>query len=66
MTGTGLIEPLDDFRAGNPPSNPELLEFLRGEFVESGFDTQQMLKLICKSRTYQLSIATNEFNADDH
>ena len=65
LTGTGLIEPLDDFRAGNPPSNPELLEFLRDEFVNSGFDTQHILKLICKSRTYQLSIATNKFNEDD-
>lgn len=65
MTGVGLIEPLDDIRAGNPPSNPKLLEFLRAEFVASGFDTQSLIRLICKSRTYQLSIETNEFNQDD-
>ena len=66
MLGIGLIEPLDDIRAGNPPTNPELLELLRAEFVESGFDVQHVLRLICKSRTYQLSIKSNSFNADDH
>ena len=65
LTGVGLIEPIDDIRAGNPPSNPELLDRLTKEFVESGFDTQALIKTICKSRTYQLSIATNEFNKFD-
>ncbi len=65
LLGTGLIEPLDDLRAGNPPSNPELLEFLRREFVAHDFDVQHVLGLICKSRTYQLSISTNPFNAED-
>ncbi len=65
MTGVGLIEPLDDIRAGNPASNPMLLEYLRREFVESGFDARHVVKLICKSRTYQLSVSTNEFNEDD-
>ncbi|HMP80833.1 MAG TPA: DUF1549 and DUF1553 domain-containing protein, partial [Pirellulaceae bacterium] len=66
LLGTGLIEPLDDIRAGNPPSNPELLEFLRHEFVTSGFDVQHVMRLICQSRTYQLSIESNLWNADDH
>ena len=65
LLGTGLIEPLDDIRAGNPASNPELLDWLSGEFVASGFDVQQLMKLICKSRTYQLSIETNRWNEDD-
>lgn len=65
MTGVGLIEPLDDIRAGNPPSNPQLLEFLRKEFIDSGFDTQHVVRLICKSRTYQLSVTTNPYNEDD-
>ncbi|MEM7315622.1 MAG: DUF1549 and DUF1553 domain-containing protein, partial [Planctomycetota bacterium] len=65
LMGVGLIEPLDDIRAGNPPSNPALLEHLRREFVESGFDTRKVLAKICKSRTYQLSVATNEYNQDD-
>jgi len=65
MLGTGIIEPLDDIRAGNPPSNPELLEYLEKEFISSKFNIQHVLGLICKSRTYQLSIETNKWNNDD-
>jgi len=65
LTGVGLIEPLDDIRAGNPPTNPELLDWLTQEFIKSGFNTQHIIKTICKSRTYQLSIKTNEWNEDD-
>ncbi|MBL8891124.1 MAG: DUF1549 domain-containing protein [Planctomycetaceae bacterium] len=65
LLGRGLIEPLDDVRASNPPSNPELLAFLEKSFVDSGFDTRQLMALICKSRTYQLSVEANDFNRDD-
>ncbi len=65
LTGVGLIEPIDDIRAGNPPSNPALIEYLRSQFIESGFNPQHIIKLICNSRTYQLSVSTNEFNKDD-
>jgi WD40 repeat protein/mono/diheme cytochrome c family protein len=65
LTGVGVIEPLDDIRAGNPPSNPELLSHLTHEFVNSGFNVQYMMKLICKSRTYQLSIRPTKWNEDD-
>ncbi len=65
LVGTGLIEPLDDIRAGNPPTNAALLEFLRDEFLKSGFDTRHVIGLICKSRVYQLSVRTHEFNSDD-
>ncbi len=65
LIGTGLIEPLDDIRAGNPPSNPELLRWLTDQFIASGFDTQALVKLICQSRTYQLSIETDTWNEDD-
>ncbi|TLD72138.1 DUF1549 domain-containing protein [Phragmitibacter flavus] len=65
LTGTGVIEPLDDIRAGNPPSNPELLSYLTDEFIQSGFDVRHLMRVITKSRTYQLSIATNEWNKDD-
>lgn len=65
MMGTGIIEPLDDIRAGNPPSNPELLDWLTKHFVESGFDVRELMRVICKSRTYQLSIETNKWNNDD-
>lgn len=65
LTGTGLTEPIDDIRAGNPPTNPELLDHLTQEFVDSGFDVQHVVRLICSSRTYQLSVASNDWNVDD-
>ena len=65
MLGVGIIEPLDDIRAGNPATNPELLDRLTEEFVKSNFDVQKLIKTICKSRTYQLSIATTKWNRDD-
>ncbi len=65
MLGTGLIEPIDDIRAGNPATNPELLQHLTESFIASGFDCRAMLRMICNSRTYQLEVATNPLNADD-
>jgi hypothetical protein len=65
LTGTGIIEPLDDIRAGNPASNPELLNWLTQQFIESKFDVRQLMRTICQSRTYQLGLATNKWNADD-
>lgn len=65
LTGVGIIEPIDDIRAGNPPSNPELLDWLTDEFLQSGFNSQHILRLICKSRTYQAAVSTNRWNADD-
>ncbi|MEE2825108.1 MAG: DUF1549 domain-containing protein [Planctomycetota bacterium] len=65
LLGVGLIEPLDDIRAGNPPTNPQLLEYLTHEFVEQNFDMRHVLRIICKSRTYQLSVRTNALNDGD-
>jgi hypothetical protein len=65
LMGAGLIEPIDDIRAGNPPTNPELLAYLTDEFLASDFDVQRLIRLICKSRTYQLSHKTNDWNKDD-
>jgi len=65
LMGVGLIEPIDDIRAGNPPSNPELLDALTEEFIQSGFNVRTLMAKICKSRTYQLEIATNPWNEDD-
>jgi hypothetical protein len=65
LTGVGIIEPVDDIRAGNPPTNPALLDRLTRDFIDSGFDVQLLMKTICKSRTYQLSIATNKWNEGD-
>ncbi|HSG72269.1 MAG TPA: DUF1549 domain-containing protein, partial [Planctomycetaceae bacterium] len=65
LFGVGIIEPIDDIRAGNPPSNPALLDYLTQEFIDSGFNIRHIEKLICNSRTYQLSIEANRWNADD-
>lgn len=65
LLGVGIREPIDDLRAGNPATNPELLDHLTAEFLKSNFNVRHVLQLICKSRTYQLSLATNKFNEDD-
>src|SRR5262249_7038498 len=65
LFGVGIIEPIDDIRAGNPPSNPELLDYLTQEFIQSKFDARHILRLIAKSRTYQLSVVTHKWNEDD-
>ncbi len=65
LFGVGLIEPIDDIRAGNPATNPELLNHLTTTFIDSGFDVAHMHRVICNSHTYQLSVKTNPFNEDD-
>jgi hypothetical protein len=65
LTGIGLIEPLDDIRAGNPPSNPELMQWLTSDFTAHRFDVRHLIRTICRSRTYQLSMETNRWNEDD-
>jgi WD40 repeat protein/mono/diheme cytochrome c family protein len=65
LFGVGIIEPLDDLRAGNPATNPELLDYLTEEFLKSGFDPRHINRLICKSRAYQLSVSSNDWNDDD-
>ena len=65
LFGIGIMEPIDDIRAGNPPTNPELLDYLTREFIDSGFNVRHVVRLICSSRTYQLSIVSNKWNEDD-
>ncbi|MEO2018830.1 MAG: DUF1549 and DUF1553 domain-containing protein [Fuerstiella sp.] len=61
----GIVEPEDDMRETNPPSNPELLNGLAKHFIESGFDLKELVRTICRSKTYQLSSLPNEYNASD-
>lgn len=63
--GRGIIDPVDDIRASNPPTNPELLDALTNEFVASGFDLKWLVRTIVSSHTYQRSFRTNEWNAND-
>lgn len=63
--GRGLVEPLDDMRATNPASNPELLDALADELVKSKFDLKHLLKVIFSSRAYQLSAQITDGNKLD-
>jgi hypothetical protein len=55
LTGRGIVEPVDDFRATNPPSNPALLDALANAFVQGGYRVKPLVRLIMNSATYQLS-----------
>jgi len=61
----GLVEPEDDMRETNPPTNPELLDALAKNFVENKFDLKQLIRTMCQSRVYQLSSTPNDFNGVD-
>lgn len=61
----GIVDPIDDFRDSNPPSNAALLDALAKDFVENGYDRKHLLRVILNSRTYQASCQTSEFNAED-
>jgi len=63
--GRGVVDPLDDMRVTNPPSNPALLDALAADLVANNYSLKSLVRTICKSRTYQLSSAPNEFNAGD-
>lgn len=63
--GRGIIDPVDDIRASNPPVNPQLLDALTKEFTNSNFDLRQLMRVIVNSRVYQAGIETNEWNAHD-
>ena len=65
LLGRGLVDPIDDFRSTNPPSNGPLLDALAREFVEHKFDVKHLIRVITTSRTYQRSARPNETNADD-
>ena len=63
--GRGIVDPVDDFRVANPPSHPDLLAALAGDFRENGFDLKHLMHRIVTSRTYQLSSKTNQSNRRD-
>ena len=65
MLGRGLVEPVDDFRATNPPSNPLLLDALAAELVKQKFDLRGLIRVIAASRTYQHSSHSHPTNQLD-
>jgi hypothetical protein len=64
--GRGLVEPVDDFRETNPPTNPELLDALAQHLVNYRFDAKALIRLITSSAAYQRSTAPNETNIRDN
>ena len=63
--GRGIVDPEDDLRVTNPPSNPELLNALAKHFLDHRFDLKNLVRTICKSSVYQLSSEPTEFNRND-
>ncbi|MFK8114336.1 MAG: DUF1549 and DUF1553 domain-containing protein [Rubripirellula sp.] len=65
LMGRGLVEPVDDLRRTNPPTNPELLDRMATEFRDSGFDLKQLLRTITLSRVYSHGSIPTTSNASD-
>lgn len=65
LLGRGLVEPVDDMRATNPPTNPALLQALSDDFVRSGFNLKHLVRTVMVSRLYQLDSQPTAQNASD-
>ncbi|RMF40705.1 MAG: DUF1553 domain-containing protein [Planctomycetota bacterium] len=65
LFGVGIVDPEDDMRVTNPPTNPELLDGLADYLVSHGFDTRELLRLICTSTVYRLDSVGNDYNMSD-
>jgi hypothetical protein len=63
--GRGIVDPIDDMRVTNPPTNPALLDALAKELIDNNFSLKHLIKTIVRSRTYQLSAIPNAFNKHD-
>lgn len=65
VMGRGLVDPVDDMRATNPPSNPALLDALAAEFRRQKYDTKALLRTILSAHVYGLASLPNETNLAD-
>ena len=63
--GRGIIDPIDDARITNPPTNPELLDALAADFVANGYDMKHLIRVICNSYSYGLESNSSDLNQDD-
>ena len=63
--GIGIVEPVDDIRVSNPPSNPALFNALGDRLADYNFEIRKLVRDICCSRTYQLSTHRNSSNEFD-
>ncbi|MCA9077790.1 MAG: DUF1553 domain-containing protein [Planctomycetaceae bacterium] len=64
--GRGVIEPVDDLRETNPPSNPELLDVLTTILIDNSFDTKALIRSIVATEAYQRSTTPNATNERDN
>ncbi len=65
LFGKGIVNPIDDQRVTNPPTNPELLDALADELIRSNYDLKHLLRVICLSKTYQRSSQATPENVKD-
>ena len=66
LMGRGMVDPVDDLRATNPPSNGPLLSALANDFREHRYDIRQLIRRISTSYVYGLSSLPNDKNVADH
>jgi len=65
LLGRGLVDPIDDLRSTNPPSNVGLMEALVADFRANKFDVKQLMRSIMNSRLYQLDSQPTVDNITD-
>ena len=66
MMGRGLVEPVDDFRATNPPSNQPLMDALAKHLRDHDYDLKALIRVIATSYVYGLKSEPNDTNKADH
>ena len=65
LLGVGIVNPIDDERATNPPTNPALLELLTNALIKYHFDLKHLIRVICMTQTFQRSSRATLENARD-
>ena len=65
LMGIGIVDPVDDLRATNPPSNEALLDFLANDFRDHKYDIKHLIRRIANSHVFSLSSTPSERNVSD-
>jgi len=65
LMGRGLVDPVDDLRDTNPPSNPALLAALADDFRKNGHDLKKLIRVIATSHAFALSSTPTDRNVGD-